>query len=103
MSLWTEHFRYCEPAFIHPGSIECARKVKEYASYNWEMYTGSTGSVTPGHILLYPLYVMPDGKLRCLDGFDSFPDFPLGSKIIGKESLLEKIPFKNIPMKKITT
>ena len=67
------------------------------------MYSGSAGSVTPGHILPYPLHIRPDGQLRCLEGFEFFPDFPAGSKIIGKESLLEKIPFKNIPMRKITT
>ena len=95
MSLWTEHFRHNELAFIHPGSIECVRKVKEYTSYNWKMYTGPTGSVTPGQILGYPLHVMPDGELRCLEGVDSFPDFPAGSKITGKGSLL--------PLNKVTT
>ena len=95
MSLWTEHFRHNELAFIHPGSIECVRKVKEYTSYNWKMYTGPTGSVTPGQILGYPLHVMPDGQLRCLEGVDSFPDFPAGSKITGKGSLL--------PLNKVTT
>jgi len=83
MSLWTEHFRHMESAFIHPGTIECVKKVKEYASYNWQMYTGPDGSVTPGQILPYPLDVQQDGDLRYLNNIEIFPDFPPGSKIMG--------------------
>ena len=86
MSLWTEHFRHNAPEFIHPGSFECVQKVKEYASYNWQMYIGPSGSVTPGQLLPYPLNVMSDGELKNLEGISTFPDFPSGSKIIGKSN-----------------
>jgi phospholipase D1/2 len=86
MSLWTEHFRHMEQAFIHPGSIECVQKVKQYASHNWQMYTGPQGSTTPGQLLPYPIDVMADGELRNLDGIETFPDFPPGSKIMGTVS-----------------
>ena len=86
MSLWTEHFRHMEPAFIHPGTIECVQKVKQYAFHNWQMYNGPKGSVTVGQMLSYPLNVMPDGELRNLDGVATFPDFPPGSKIMGTVS-----------------
>ena len=83
MSLWTEHFRHMESTFIHPGTIECVQKVKEYAYYNWKMYNGPDGSVTPGQILPYPLDVQQDGDLRYLSNIETFPDFPPGSKIMG--------------------
>ena len=83
MSLWTEHFKHMESTFIHPGTIECVQKVKEYASYNWQMYTGPDGSVTPGQMLPYPLDVQQNGDLRYLSNFETFPDFPPGSKIMG--------------------
>ena len=86
MSLWTEHFRHMETAFIHPGTIECVQKVKQYAFHNWQMYNGPKGSVTVGQMLSYPLNVMPDGELRNLDGVATFPDFPPGSKIMGTVS-----------------
>jgi len=86
MSLWTEHFHHMDQAFIHPGTRECVQKVKEFASYNWKMYNGPEGSVTPGQMLPYPLNVMQDGELRNLDGISQFPDFPPGSKIMGTVS-----------------
>ena len=85
MSLWTEHFRVSDPSFVHPGSFECVTKVKEFAYYNWKVYNGPKGSVTPGQILPYPLDVMENGCLKNLEGFTTFPDFT-GAKIKGKRS-----------------
>merc|ERR1711994_362594 len=51
MSLWTEHLRYWDPGFRFPSFLECTRKIKEMASYNWEVYHGGPpGSSTPGQL-----------------------------------------------------
>jgi len=47
---------------------------------------GPEGSVTPGMMLPYPLHVLPNGFVEPLPGFDEFPDFPAGSKVMGKKS-----------------
>jgi phospholipase D1/2 len=96
MSLWTEHFNQNVSAFLNPGTIECVKKVKQFASHNWQMYTGPTGSVTTGQILTYPLKVMQDGELQNLDGVETFPDFPIGSSIMGRR-------WRMAPTQKITT
>ena len=72
MSLWKEHFRSLDPAFITPGSLSCIRRVKEFGLKNWEMYTGPTGSVTLGQIIVYPLDVKKDGEVTTLEGCESF-------------------------------
>ena len=63
MSLWLEHFKTYDSSFELPGSIECVEKVKELAKINWKMFIGPEGSVTPGHMLPYPLKVTRDGRL----------------------------------------
>jgi phospholipase D1/2 len=83
MSLWTEHFRSSYSFMKHPWNVECVRKVKELSDHNWKMYIGPSGSVTPGHMLRYPLLVMDDGSIQNLPDHSSFPDFPEGSKVIG--------------------
>merc|ERR1712029_1087809 len=96
MSLWTEHFRMWDPVFQHPSLLECVRKVKEMAAYNWEVYcNGPPGSATPGQLLAYPLNIMSDGSIEVIEGVTSFPDFPPSAKIMGS-------PHPLIP-KKLTT
>lgn len=87
LSLWTEHLKACEPVFLNPASIECVQTVKGMASYNWQVYlTGQPGSATPGQLLPYPLNVMPDGTLQCIQGVANFPDYPSSAKVMGKLS-----------------
>ena len=90
LSLWAEHFKYCEPIFAEPASLECVTRVKQMASYNWAKYLAQ--EPTPGQILPYPLNVMQDGSLEYIDGLTSFPDFSPGAKIMGKPSAM--IPCK---------
>ena len=93
MSLFTEHFRFCDNDFIHPGRMECVQKVKELAYVNWQQYNStSPGSSTYGQMLPYPLNVMPDGSLEYLENHKTFPDFGPGAKIKGK--LSQMIPQK---------
>ena len=86
MSLWAEHFRYSDPVFRYPGTMDCVKKVKEMALHNWNMYTGPPGSCTPGQLLPYPLNILADGTVDFLEDHKIFPDFPPGSKITGKLS-----------------
>ena len=64
-------------------------------SYNWTQYMGQQNTETVGHLLPYPLNVMPDGKLEYIEGISNFPDFGSSAKIMGKSNPM-------IPMK-ITT
>ena len=85
LSLWAEHLRTSEDIFLYPSRLDCVRRIKMMASYNWNQYLNKVP--TPGQLLPYPLNVMPDGKLEYLDGVESFPDFPLNAKIKGKTNL----------------
>ena len=87
LSLWKEHFRSSvDETMNRPETLECTRKVKEIADENWKMYAGSIGSVTPGHILTYPISILQNGILQNLPEHSTFPDFPEGSKIRGSMS-----------------
>ena len=87
LSLWTEHFKSCVDGVMkRPETLECVRKVKEISDYNWQMYTGPIGSVTPGHILTYPISILENGDLHIESEHSTFPDFPDGSKVIGSMS-----------------
>ena len=86
-SLWAEHFNGTDPAFEHPGTIDCVFRVKQLLYENWKAYVSDDDVTTPGHALAYPLNVMQDGSLENLEGVDEFPDFPGGSKIMGKKSV----------------
>ena len=88
LALFVSHFCVNDPTFRYPGTIECVQKVKEMAYYNWQMYNGPEGSHTPGQMLPYPLNVLQDGSIEILDGVATFPDFPPGSKIMGKRSAM---------------
>ena len=86
MSLWTGLLKITDPVFRYPGTIECVHKIKEMVYYNWTQYIGPDGSTTPGMLLPYPLNIMPDGAVENLDGIKDFPDFPPGSRVVGKKS-----------------
>ena len=96
MSLWTEHLRLWDPLFRFPSFLECVRKVKDMAAYNWQVYQGGpAGSATPGQLLAYPLNILSNGSIENIEGVTSFPDFPPSAKIMGS-------PHPLIP-KKLTT
>lgn len=86
LSLWAEHLRTSDPAFLYPSSMECVQRMKTMAAYNWSQYLQKLP--TPGQLLPYPLNVLQDGKLEYIDGVSTFPDFPAGAKIKGKSNPL---------------
>ena len=85
-SLWAEHMCVTDPVFRFPGTIDCVAKMKEMLYHNWLAYIDTQQRPTPGQCLPYPLNIMPDGTIENLDGIKEFPDFPPGSKIMGKKS-----------------
>lgn len=87
MSLWAEHFRASPEEFRYPGSLPCVEKVKMMAWHNWQQYiSDDANATTPGQVLCYPLNVLNDGSIQTLEGVSTFPDFPPGSKVMGKLS-----------------
>ena len=92
MLLWLEHFKTVHDKFIHPATIECVNKVKEFAYFNWQQHNGPPGTTTAGQILTYPINVMSDGNLDNLESHTTFPDFQPGAKIMDK--LSDVIPQK---------
>lgn len=90
ISLWREHFKLYDPLFEAPASVECIRRVKQLSETNWHQYNGPPGSVTPGHMMLYPIRVENDGSLHPLY---------VGSSSLEKilsEKFKKKIKFKLI-------
>ena len=79
----------------YPGTIECVQRFKSMIYHNWACYTSAESKETPGHCLPYPLNIMPDGTVENLDGFKDFPDFPSGSRVMGRKS--------NVIPEKVTT
>ena len=86
MSLWTGLLRDVDPVFRYPGTIECIQKVSEMSQQNWLDYMGPEGSVPKGLLLKYPINVLSNGFVETLPGIEEFPDFPHGSKVMGKKS-----------------
>ena len=66
------------------------------AAYNWQIYSAEVQMgdypVTPGQLLSYPLNVLNDGSVECLENISSFPDYPSSAKIKGKTNPM--IPVK---------
>jgi len=98
MSLWAEHLRHWEETFRFPGTLLCARKIKEMCDYNWELYNYDTYGhpeemLPPGQLLTYPVQISMDGKMENLPGFKSFPDYPSSAQVFGSKSAMipEKI------------
>ncbi len=85
-SLWTCLLKLYDPVFKYPGTIECVYRIKELIHHNWLQYIGPDGSETPGMLLPYPINILPDGDVENLRGAEEFPDFKMGSRVIGKKS-----------------
>ena len=95
--------------FSNPETLDCMELVKDLAQQNWEAYNSEVNSIffynclledgkeltimvfqdpeafTPGLVLPYPVSVGQDGSLGPLDGFNEFPDFSPGSRVLGQE------------------
>lgn len=86
MALWCEHLLLEEDMFLRPGSLECVRGVNELADENWRLYAAEEfgQDQLPGHLLSYPIRVLPTGKITSLPGFECFPDTT--AKVLGATS-----------------
>uniref|UniRef100_A0A0E0PZW8 Phospholipase D n=1 Tax=Oryza rufipogon TaxID=4529 RepID=A0A0E0PZW8_ORYRU len=87
MSLWYEHLGG-EPHddFLHPGSLECVRRVNEMANKHWELYASEElHEDLPGHLLTYPIAVAKDGTVAALPGAKFFPDTE--APVLGKKAI----------------
>ncbi|KAH7287656.1 hypothetical protein KP509_32G068000 [Ceratopteris richardii] len=74
LSLWYEHLGELHDDYLHPESIECVSRVRARSQHLWDMYTRDQPVDMPGHLMLYPMSVSPNGEIEPLQGFDCFPD-----------------------------
>jgi len=89
MKLWAAHLQHWEEIFRVPGTLDCARKVKEYCDHNWRLYNYDyyglpQSELPPGQLLTYPVTITQDGQVQNLDGFKCFPDYPDTARILPK-------------------
>ncbi|KAI3985531.1 hypothetical protein MKX01_033845 [Papaver californicum] len=81
MSLWAEHIGIVEDCFTQPESLECVRRVRSMAEYNWKQFASDDVTEMRGHLLKYPVEVERKGKVRPIPGCETFPD--VGGNICG--------------------
>ncbi|XP_076067966.1 uncharacterized protein LOC143040640 [Oratosquilla oratoria] len=74
MALWAEHLGSVGEEHLNPGTLECARAVKEAAQSNWENYVKEEPCHIDGHLLMYPVNVEQDGTVTELEDCPNFPD-----------------------------
>lgn len=81
MSLWAEHLATLDDCFQHPESLECVRRVRSMAEWNWKQWASDEISDMKGHLLKYPVEVDRKGKVKPIPGCETFPD--MGGNITG--------------------
>jgi phospholipase D1/2 len=81
MSLWAEHLGLINDCFTEPESLECVRRVRSLGETYWNEFEGSDVTEMTGHLLKYPVDVDRKGKVKPLQGCETFPD--VGGQIIG--------------------
>lgn len=81
MSLWAEHLGVLEDCYTRPESVECVRKVRSMGEANWKQFKSNEISEMRGHLLKYPVEVDRKGKVKPLNGCETFPD--VGGSIVG--------------------
>jgi phospholipase D1/2 len=86
MSLWYEHAGLIDRDFANPESLQCVRKLQRRSKDLWAWYCGERVVDLPGHLLSYPVNVLPRGDVTSLDGYELFPDTnaPVLGKLSGK-------------------
>ncbi|XP_073033653.1 phospholipase D alpha 1-like [Primulina eburnea] len=86
MALWYEHLGLLDNCFCHPQSLECIQKVNQLAERNWKLYAADVmeGDL-PGHLMTYPIEVLPDGKIAERSGTKNFPD--TRARVLGTKEL----------------
>ncbi|KAE8722165.1 Phospholipase D gamma 1 [Hibiscus syriacus] len=81
MSLWAEHLGVIEECFTQPERLVCVRRVKDIAEKNWKQFAADEITEMRGHLLKYPVDVDRKGKVRPLQGCETFPD--VGGYVVG--------------------
>jgi phospholipase D1/2 len=77
MSLWFEHLKVLDNAFLQPESLGCIRKVNQTADQYWNLYASpNIQRDLPGHLLSYPIRINSDmnGEVTVLPVTEFFPD-----------------------------
>eukprot|EP01006_Ploeotia_vitrea_P047590 TRINITY_DN67142_c7_g11_i1.p1 TRINITY_DN67142_c7_g11~~TRINITY_DN67142_c7_g11_i1.p1 ORF type:complete len:1491 (-),score=162.72 TRINITY_DN67142_c7_g11_i1:94-4032(-) len=81
--LFAEHLHSNDEIFKEAGTVACARRVRQLAEANWEVYadpSATMDTVTPlphGHLMPYPYIIDRDGMIRpkvSTSGRAAFPD-----------------------------
>ncbi|XP_042505281.1 phospholipase D gamma 1-like [Macadamia integrifolia] len=81
MSLWAEHIGTLEECFTQPESLESVRRVRFLGEQNWKQFASDEITEMKGHLLKYPVEVDSKGRVKPLEGCESFPD--VGGTIVG--------------------
>ncbi|KAI3985530.1 hypothetical protein MKX01_033844 [Papaver californicum] len=88
MSLWAEHIGVVEDCFRQPESLDCVRRVRSMAEYNWKQFAADDVTEMKSHLLKYPVEVEPNGKVNPIPGCETFPD--LGGNICGSFCMIQE-------------
>ena len=72
--LWLEHLGETAPIHMEPGSIQCARKLRELSEDNLQHYINVALPLPKSHLLLYPLRVGTDGSVSARSDCSNYPD-----------------------------
>ncbi|CAN6452106.1 unnamed protein product [Victoria cruziana] len=86
MSLWAEHLGVLEKCFRLPESLECMRRINQLAELNWQQFVADDVTDMRGHLLRYPVDIDSRGKVKALEGCETFPD--CGGRILGNLAIL---------------
>ncbi|KAL9269469.1 Phospholipase D beta 1-like protein [Drosera capensis] len=81
MSLWAEHLGVIEDVFHQPESLECVHRVRTLGEMNWKQFAAEEPTEMRAHLIKYPVDVDRRGKVKPLQGHETFPD--VGGNICG--------------------
>ena len=85
-SLWSEHMGIDAPINLDPSSLECVRRVRDLGEEALIIYKDDGSTPCPRHMLIYPLQVNHDGRIRERPDCSVFPD--TNASVIGARSKL---------------
>ena len=84
--LWAEHMGVDAPIGLEPSSLECVERVRELGEQALQIYKDDGPEPCPRHMLLYPLQVNQEGKIRERPDCCVFPD--TNASVMGARSKL---------------
>ncbi|XP_050229627.1 phospholipase D beta 1-like [Mercurialis annua] len=88
MSLWAEHIGGLEECFEQPETLECVRRIRLHGEKNWKQFASDEVTEMKGHLLKYPVEVDRTGKVKALQGSETFPD--VGGNILGSFTAIQE-------------